>query len=81
MHDGSAKARDNYRFFFNWTVASHRPSDQLKPLAQKIFEGRGFSGCGKTQTAVILSEAKNLYWFLLYASIEERFFASLRMTA
>jgi len=42
---------------------------------------RGFTACGKTKTAVILSEAKNLSWFLLYTWIEERFFASLRMTA
>jgi hypothetical protein len=36
--------------------------------------------CGKSQNAVILSEAKNLSLFVLYTEIEERFFASLRMS-
>jgi hypothetical protein len=39
-----------------------------------------FTGSGKTQSAVILSEAKNLSLFFSYTQIEERFFASLRMT-
>jgi hypothetical protein len=34
----------------------------------------------KTRTLVILSEAKNLSLLFFYTQIEERFFASLRMT-
>jgi hypothetical protein len=37
-----------------------------------VFVGRGFTGCGKTQKAVILSEAKNLSLFLfLYLNRRE----------
>jgi hypothetical protein len=36
--------------------------------------------CGKSQNAVILSEAKNLSLFVLCTEIEERFFAALKMT-
>jgi len=36
------------------------------------FFGRGFTGCGKTQNAVILSEAKNLsLFFFLYLNRRE----------
>jgi hypothetical protein len=42
--------------------------------------GAGLTRCKKTQNVVILSEAKNLSLFFSYAQIEERFFASLRMT-
>jgi hypothetical protein len=40
----------------------------------------GFTGRGKTQIAVILSETKNLSLLFGYTQIEERYFASLRMT-
>jgi hypothetical protein len=41
----------------------------------------GFTGCGKSIYSVILSEAKNLsFFYFLVLTIEERFFASLRMT-
>jgi hypothetical protein len=43
------------------------------------FVGRGFTGCGKIQNAVILSEAKNLS-SVCACEKKERFFASLRMT-
>jgi hypothetical protein len=39
------------------------------------------AGCGKTRRSVILSEAKNLsFFYFVVLTIEERFFASLRMT-
>jgi shikimate kinase len=45
------------------------------------FSRTGFTGCGKTRRSVILSEAKNLSFFdFPVLTIEERFFASLRMT-
>jgi hypothetical protein len=36
-----------------------------QPNATVGFSGAGFTGCGKTQNAVILSEAKNLSLFVL----------------
>jgi hypothetical protein len=53
---------------------------ELFSSVEKGGDWTGFTGRGKTQNIVILSEAKNLSVFFSYASNEERFFASLRMT-
>jgi hypothetical protein len=45
-------------------MQASRPSGRLESVSYISFVGRGFTGCGKTQSAVILSEAKNLSLFL-----------------
>jgi hypothetical protein len=53
-----------------------------KEEAEEVFDtARALAGCGKTRRSVILSEAKNLsFFYFVVLTIEERFFASLRMT-
>jgi hypothetical protein len=56
------------RSFRIWFVSYSNPSTETK----RDFGGTDFTGCGKTQSAVILSEAKNLSLFLfLYLNRRE----------
>jgi hypothetical protein len=55
-------------------IGRERKPEKRKNLSGKrqLFVGHGFTGCGKTQSAVILSEAKNLSLFLfLYLNRRE----------